>query len=496
MRKTIATLALAALPALLLSACNGSNAGGSSVAPLPNAPNVVSHHGHGRAHRNDNGPQDLHSGGATFPAYGYNQGNQPVGYYYNAQQPPGAGSIFYAVPTTGTVYYCLTGSGAGRHAFEDYMDSSAPPTGPCAPLGATATGFGGRSDPLDFVGSDVAMPSTEYTQYKATREPSSGTNWGEPFEFPTFGGPIVFGYRSKDFGGNKKVKLSTWTYCAIANGTIGDWNDPAITADNGGHSVTGGNSESITFYFRSDSSGTSYLFTNKLANTTSGCNQTFNAPYNTAPYGYGSRSAAWTFGVNMVWPGPGSSNDPNARFVGENGNPGVLAAIQSTPFGTGYVEGAWAKSANPPIAQAWLLNGKVNGRPEFISPTNQAAVTKALAKVTSANITYGEGSDEQPLGTSTPWCILYIDPSKFVSPPGGTYPIVGFSYWLFYGNNNGVHVSDKETLVKYIASAPANKVVNKLEYAPLSASIHTAITNALNGIANGSGQGSGQPCLQ
>ena len=30
------------------------------------------------------------------------------------------------------------------------------------------------------------------------------------------------------------MKLSTWTYCAVANGTIGYWDDPAITADNGG----------------------------------------------------------------------------------------------------------------------------------------------------------------------------------------------------------------------------------------------------------------------
>ena len=28
-------------------------------------------------------------------------------------------------------------------------------------LGETPTGFGARRDPLDFVGSDVAMPSTE-----------------------------------------------------------------------------------------------------------------------------------------------------------------------------------------------------------------------------------------------------------------------------------------------------------------------------------------------
>ena len=109
-------------------------------------------------------------------------------------------------------------------------------------------------------------------------------------------------------------------------------------------------------------------------------------------------------------------------------------------------------------------------------------------------ITYGGGSDGNPLGSTTPWCQLYVDPSNFANPPKGAYPIVGFSYWLFYGQNNGIHVSDKQTLVTFITSAAANKLVSKLEYTPLSNSIHTAITNALNGTSTGSG--SGHPCLQ
>ncbi|MBV8281622.1 MAG: hypothetical protein JO347_06100 [Candidatus Eremiobacteraeota bacterium] len=112
--------------------------------------------------------------------------------------------------------------------------------------------------------------------------------------------------------------------------------------------------------------------------------------------------------------------------------------------------------------------------------------------MTARAITYGEGSDGQPLGTSAPWCILYIDPKNFVSPPKGTYPIEGLSYWLFYGQNNGIHVSDKKTLINWLAtSKAASKIVGKLEYVSLPTSIHTAITSALNG--NG---GSQPACLQ
>ena len=66
MNKSLATLALAAVPALFFSACNGGAGGGSSaVAPLPNSAEA-SHAS--RVRGLDNGPQDLHAGGATFPA--------------------------------------------------------------------------------------------------------------------------------------------------------------------------------------------------------------------------------------------------------------------------------------------------------------------------------------------------------------------------------------------------------------------------------------------
>ena len=98
------------------------------------------------------------------------------------------------------------------------------------------------------------------------------------------------------------------------------------------------------------------------------------------------------------------------------------------------------------------------------------------------------------MASSTPWCQLYIAATTYVNPPKGAYPIVDVSYLLFYGNNNGVHVSDKEALIKFLESSAANKIENTLEYSPLSSGIETAVVNALNG--TGGGSGSGQPCLQ
>ncbi|MBV9027322.1 MAG: substrate-binding domain-containing protein [Candidatus Eremiobacteraeota bacterium] len=480
MKQSLVTAALAAAPALLFSACNGTSASGpSAVAPLPNAP-VASNHS--RIRHNDNGPQDLHAGGADFPGYAYNLESQPVGSYNQSQPGPAPGSLFFAAPTTGTIFYCINSSSYGRAEF---IQNNGTATTPCAPLGQSPTGFGGRQDPLDFVGTAVALKSSEYTTYKANRESGTKT-WGEPFEFPQIGGPIAYPYRPGDFTVSS-IKLSAWTYCAISNGVVSDWNDPAITADNGG-SVTGGTSQTITFFYRSDSSGTTYNFVNHL-NTA--CNVAWKKPYNKPPYQSASRSAAWTYGVNNVWPGPGSSGHPNPNFIGENGAPGILNAVETTAYGTGYLEGSYAKAATPKVGQALLQSGSKNGLPIFTDPTNKTEVIAAFKRVISSSITYGGGSDGVPLGTSAPWCVLYIDPKNFVNPPAHAYPIVAVSYLLFYGQNNGVHVPDKIALIKFLESKKANTIVQPLEYVSLASSIETAVLSALNG--NG---GSQPACVQ
>jgi ABC-type phosphate transport system substrate-binding protein len=483
MNRSLVTLALATVPALLLSACNGGNSSSNGLSALPSTAHSVL----GRVKPNDNGPQDLHAGGADVPAYAYNAGSQPVGNYSDSQPGPGAGSLLFAAPTTGTVYYCQANSGAGRKAFEGGPgEASVPSTGPCAPLGATATGFGGRVDPLDFVGTATALASTEYATYKQYREPGTGESWGEPFEFPQIGDEIVFGYTQSNFSTSARIKLSTWSYCAISNGTVTDWNDPALTKDNGG-SLTGGNSQPITFYFRGDSASSTTQFTSHLNVK---CNAQFKAPYNQSPYQGPGRSAAWTFGVNSTWPGPGSAADPNPNFIGATGDPGILAGIQATAFSTGYVVGGYVKPAQPAVAQALLQNGQKGKTPFWVDPTDKKAVTASLKKVTAANIQYGEGSDSVPLGTSRPECVLYIDPKLFENPPARSYPIVGVSYLLFYGQNNGVHTSDKIKLIKFLESNKGTNVLKKLEYSPLAKSVQAAAVSALVG------SGSHAACVQ
>ena len=487
MKNALATLALAAVPALILSACNGNSAsGGSGVAPaVPNAPAASSHRSHVR--RSDNGPQDLHAGGSTFAAYAYNLGNQPTGAYNSPQAPPGQGSLFYAAADSRhdlllphrqrlrprRVRIEQRYDDDGVRAARRYSNGTRRSSGPARFRRQRSSNLVHRV--LRF-GDDLQQRPPHGFRYVGSTVRVPGLWWTDRLRLPA---SRLQSQRQQDPAVHVDVLRDRQR------------NDQQLERrrdhrDNG-TSVTGGPSEPITFYFRSDKSGTTFLYTTAL---NAQCNVTFKKPYNKPPYGGPSRNAAWPYGVNQTWPGPGSASFPNPNFIGESGNPGVLAGIQSTPFGTGYVEGAWAASANPHVGQALLQNGMKGKKAIFVDPTNKTAVANALKKLTASNITYGGGSDGNPLGSTTPWCQLYIDPSNYDLPPKKSYPIVGPTYLMFYGQNNGVHVSDKIALIKYLMSSAANKIVGKLEYAPLSSSLQTATLNALNG------SGSQSACLQ
>jgi ABC-type phosphate transport system substrate-binding protein len=499
MNKTLATLALAALPALLLSACNGGGGSSSGVSGLPNTP--ASAHG-GSIHHDDNSAGDIHAGGADFPGYGLNLGDQPVGLYTSSQATPGPGSLLnYAAQQNAdgkNYYYCNSSSGYGRKEFDGAQDVGADA---CAQLGQTSTGFGGRGDPVDWVASDIPFQSTECCASGTPYATNYASTYGQPFELPSYGGPIVFPYINVASTGltglgSNQLKLTTWTYCAIANGTIGFWDDGAITEDNGGTAVAG--HEPITFFYRSDSAGMTYMFENKLNDGKAGCNQTFKGKFTKSPYAGVGRSAAWTYGIptlsTLAWTGPKGVQTSGSTFTGENGDPGIIEAIQGLmgsgyPYATGYAEGAWAAAAtSPSIGQAALQSGTT-----FVSPTNANGVAQALAKVSGSTIAYGQGADGNPLASSTPWCQLYIPASAYVDPPAGAYPIVGLNFWLFYGKDQvrggANHFNRLQRLIGYLDSAYWTAALPNLEYAPVPASTRRKIKEAVTGTA------SQAPCL-
>jgi phosphate transport system substrate-binding protein len=472
--KLARAIAAAAIPALLMAGCGGGGNATPAVnsinSPVANASRTAS------AIQYDTSANDLHAGGATFPAAAYNGASQPVGSYFDTQALPTSNSLFATNNYKGSanVYYCLTGSGFGKSTYDGASTTQA--TSPCAPLGASPTGFGGRVDPPDFAGSDQALLTTDYATYLSVREGGvNGSGKGEPFEMPSVAGPIVFPFNPSNFtlttnpttGKLNPIRLSRWTYCAIANGTVTDWNDAAITKDNKGVSVVGGVSTPITFVYRTDGSGTSYLFQNHL-NTV--CGSTWPAPYNKAPYQTSTRNALWGRGTGKNWLGPTTGN-----FIGENGNPGVIAEIQATNNATGYAEGAYVPLAtSPSLMQSTLLNNSN----AWIAPTNTTAVNAAVASMTP---TMG-GAPDGTLSTTRPDCIFYIDPGTFANPTASNaYPIVGVSYLLAYPFGNGTHFSNVKKLLNYVASNAAGLLLAKQEYQAVPSAIRTNIQSAIQG---------------
>ncbi|WP_310484606.1 phosphate ABC transporter substrate-binding protein PstS [Chamaesiphon sp. VAR_48_metabat_403] len=170
---------------------------------------------------------------------------------------------------------------------------------------------------VDFGASDAPLKAEERAKFKTKFG-------GEPVQVPMTGGMVVFAY---NLDGVKDLKLARVAYCGIATGKITKWNDPAIVKTNAGAKLP---NEAIKFFHRSDSSGTTFQFTNHLK---AAC------PEWTAG---ASKSVAWSKGM-----------------TGAQGNQGVAEQIAAISNSMGYVEHASAKQANLSMAAIENKSGKL-----------------------------------------------------------------------------------------------------------------------------------------
>jgi phosphate transport system substrate-binding protein len=156
------------------------------------------------------------------------------------------------------------------------------------------------------------------------------------------GGPIAIGYNVP--GVTKNLNLSASNLAKIFSGKITNWNDPEIAQDNPGTRLP---SLGIQSFHRSDGSGTTYNFTNYLAN---------------------DAKTDWTFGTNKNWIAPDGQ--------GAKGSQGVAQGVQSTPGGIGYFELSFATQSHISYAMVGNTEGK------FVSLTqDNAARFLSAAKV-------------------------------------------------------------------------------------------------------------------
>jgi phosphate transport system substrate-binding protein len=226
--------------------------------------------------------------------------------------------------------------------------------------GAGIAAFSARK--ADFGASDVPMTASE--QAAATGGPS--------VQVPVALGAEVIVY-NLTLPSGQRLHLTGPVIARIFLGQITHWNAPAITALNPGISLP---SAPITVVHRSDSSGTTYIFSNYLS----------------------SVDPAWATKVGtgkaLNWP----------AGEGAEGNGGVGTAVYSTPWSIGYVERTYAHGSLLSFAEIRNRAG------HYVIPT---AATIAAAAA------------QKPHITATNFAV--VD-----QPGASSYPITGYSWALAY----------------------------------------------------------------
>jgi phosphate transport system substrate-binding protein len=222
---------------------------------------------------------------------------------------------------------------------------------------------------VDFGASDVPMAAADIT---AAGGPDTLT------QIPTTLGVIAVAY---NLTGVAKLQLDGPTLANIYLGHIKKWNDPALVALNAGVTLP---NKDIQVVHRSDSSGTSYHFTDYL----------------------GKVSDEWKtkvgVGKAVSWP----------AGIGGNGNQGVAQAVTSTAGAIGYVELAYVVQAN--MTQAWLKNKDGNYVQASVAGATAAAAQNTSVSPTNFSITNEPGADSYPISGFS-WLIVktsYSDANK------------------------------------------------------------------------------------
>lgn len=245
---------------------------------------------------------------------------------------------------------------------------------------------------VDFGASDAPLSHGSSGQYATLNKTST------PLTIPDTIGAVVVAYNLP--GISSGLQLNANVTAEIFQGNITTWNDPAITALNPSLALP---SNPITLAHRSDSSGTTFVFS-----------------------GYLKSSPIWKLGQakTIGWP---------ASSIGANGNTGVAAVVQGTKYSVGYVELDYALSASPAMTYAYMLN---TAQQAYIAPTLSST---ALAASTLPSLpTNGNWTQVNLLNSNT----------------AGAYPIVTFSYIMVYQELNvygsAMTLSRAQDLVNYL----------------------------------------------
>jgi phosphate transport system substrate-binding protein len=272
---------------------------------------------------------------------------------------------------------------------------------------------------VDFGASDAPMSDDEMAKLPAP-----------VMHFPTVLGAVCVTYNLPDV--KTDLKLSGPVIAGIYQGTIKKWNAKEIAALNPGVKLP---DTDILVVHRSDGSGTTYIFSDYLA----------------------AVSPDWAKapgkGKELQWP----------VGIGGKGNEGVAGQVKQTPGAIGYVELAYAKQNNLPVAPVKNAGG------QFVAPSVESvtAAAEGVAKSLAPNSDYRV---------------------SIVNAPGAaSYPISSFTYLLVYTTQTDATKGKKLVDFMHWMYATGEGSAAALEYAPLPAALITRLTARLDSIQVGPG---------
>lgn len=321
----------------------------------------------------------------------------------NAQELSGAGATF-PLPFYNAV-------------FENFSQVN----GDVVAYGGIGSGGGVRNlrdKIVDFAGSDAFLTDKEMADMAPV------------VHIPTCMGAVVVAY---NLDGVKELMLTGDVIADIFAGEIKMWNDRRIAALNPDVILP---NEAIIPVFRSDGSGTTFVFTDYLTKV---------SPMWKDKYGAGK-----------------SVNFPTGQAA--KGNPGVAGVISNTKYSIGYVGSEYAFAQRIPYARIKNTKG------EFVLPSSttiSAAASGVIPTDTRCSITNSEAAGAYPISTFT-WLIIYKEQN--------------------YSDRSKEQAEATIDLLKYILSAQVQNMTSEVNYAPLPAkarelSLKNLKTVTYNGVA-------------
>ena len=256
-----------------------------------------------------------------------------------------------------------------------------------------------RDKIVDFAGSDAYLSDKEMAEMAPV------------VHIPTCMGAVVVAY---NLDGVDELKLTGELVADIFAGEVKMWNDARLAELNPDAKLP---NEPIIPVYRSDGSGTTFVFTDYLTKV---------SPMWASKYGVGI-----------------SVNFPSGQAA--KGNPGVAGVIKQTKNTIGYVGSEYAFAQKIPYASIQ------NQRGEFVLPSSatiSAAASGDIPADTRCSITNSDAAGAYPISTFT-WMIIYKEQN--------------------YSDRTKEQAIATLDLLKYILSDEAQNITSEVHYAPLPA---------------------------